>query len=104
MPLPQRFSLLVLGQGTTGLEVVSWAVAHLGERVDSVTVYGGATSAPNERTRALEAAGARFVYGTESIEGAYGVCVASPGISEFSDFFRNGAAVSAQIKIGRAHV
>ena len=29
--------------------------------------------------------------------GAYGVCVASPGISEFSDFFRNGAAVSAQI-------
>lgn len=97
MPLPQRFSLLVLGQGTTGLEVVSWAVAHLGERVDSVTVYGGATSAPNERTRALEAAGARFVYGTESIEGAYGVCVASPGISEFSDFFRNGAAASAQI-------
>ena len=97
MPLPQRFSLLVLGQGTTGLEVVSWAVAHLGERVDSVTVYGGATSAPNERTRALEAAGARFVYGTESIGGAYGVCVASPGISEFSDFFRNGAAVSAQI-------
>ena len=97
MPLPQRFSLLVLGQGTTGLEVVSWAVAHLGERVDSVTVYGGATSAPNERTRALEAAGARFVYGTESIEGAYEVCVASPGISEFSDFFRNGAAASAQI-------
>lgn len=97
MPLPQRFSLLVLGQGTTGLEVVSWAVAHLGERVDSVTVYGGATSAPNERTRALEAAGARFVYGTEGIEGAYEVCVASPGISEFSDFFRNGAAASAQI-------
>lgn len=97
MPLPQRFSLLVLGQGTTGLEVVSWAVAHLGERVDSVIVYGGATSAPNERTRALEAAGARFVYGTESIEGAYEVCVASPGISEFSDFFRNGAAASAQI-------
>lgn len=97
MPLPQRFSLLVLGQGTTGLEVVSWAVAHLGERVDSVTVYGGATSAPNERSRALEAAGARFVYGTESIEGAYEVCVASPGISEFSDFFRNGAAASAQI-------
>lgn len=97
MPLPQRFSLLVLGQGTTGLEVVSWAVAHLGERVDSVTVYGGATSAPNERTRALEAAGARFVYGAEGIEGAYEVCVASPGISEFSDFFRNGAAASAQI-------
>ena len=29
MPLPQRFSLLVLGQGTTGLEVVSVSYTHL---------------------------------------------------------------------------
>ncbi len=54
MPLPQRFSLLVLGQGSTGLEVVSWAVDHLGDRVTSVTVYGGAQSASTERTRELE--------------------------------------------------
>ena len=97
MPLPQRFSLLVLGQGSTGLEVVSWAVDHLGDRVTSVTVYGGAQSAPTERTRELEGAGVRFAYGTEDIEGAYDICVASPGISEFSEFFRNASAACGEI-------
>ena len=87
MPLAQSFSLLVLGQGKTGLDVVSWALPHMGERVESVTVYGGATSAENDTTRALSEQGVRFVYGTEDVEGRYDVCVASPGISEFSAFF-----------------
>ena len=97
MPLPQRFSLLVLGQGTSGLEVVSWAVAHLSDRVASVTVYGGEQSSPTDRTEEFERAGARFVYGTQDIEGSFDVCVASPGISEFCEFFRNASAASAQI-------
>ena len=97
MPLPQTFSLLVLGQGSTGLDVVEWALPHLGGRVSSVTVYGGASSAPTERTRALEAAGARFAYGTEDVEGSYDVCVASPGISEFSGFFAAGRAHAGEI-------
>lgn len=97
MSLPQHFSLLVLGQGTTGLEVVSWALDHLGERVGSVTVYGGAKSEATDRTRELEAAGARFVYGTEDVAGSFDVCVASPGVSEFSEFFRNASAASGEI-------
>lgn len=97
MPLPQRFSLLVLGQGSTGLEVVVWALGHPGDRVSSVTVYGGGTSEATERTRALEAAGAHFVYGSEAVEGSYDVCVASPGISEFSAFFRSARAASGEI-------
>lgn len=97
MSLPQTFSLLVLGQGSSGLDVVTWACRHLGERVSSVTMYGGASSAPNDRTRELEAAGAVFVYGTERVEGSYDVCVASPGISEFCDFFAAGRDHSAQI-------
>lgn len=97
MPLPDSFSLLVLGQGGTGLEVVSWAVEHLGERVTSVTMYGGAASQPTERTRELERAGAAFVFGAEEIEGRYDVCVSCPGISEFSEFFRNARAASGEI-------
>ena len=97
MPLPQRFSLLVLGQGSTGLDVVAWALDHLGERVSSVTVYGGAASAPTDATRALEQRGASFVHGTEDVRGSFDVCVASPGISEFSGFFRDAAAASGQI-------
>ncbi len=90
MPLPQTFSLLVLGQGSTGLDVVAWALKHSPERVSSVTVVGGATSEPTDRTRELESAGAVFVYGTERVEGHFDVCVASPGISEFSEFFAQG--------------
>ena len=97
MPLPQNFSLLVLGQGGTGLELASWAASHLDDRVSSVTVYGGSSSAPNARTEELEARGVRFVYGTEEISGSYGLCVASPGISEFGDFYRSARSASGEI-------
>ena len=46
MPLADVFSLLVLGQGKSGLDVARWALAHP-ERVSAVTVYGGGTSEPN---------------------------------------------------------
>ena len=75
MSLPDRFSLLVLGQGTTGLDVVSWALRHRGDRVDSITVYGGGSSSPTEKTRSLEASGVEFVYGTELVQGSYDVCL-----------------------------
>ena len=97
MPLPQTFSLLVLGQGLTGIDVVTWALDAGSARVSSITVYGGASSEPTERTRALESAGVRFVYGTEEVEGDYDICVASPGISEFSDFFASAAAHAGEI-------
>lgn len=97
MPLPQRFSMLVLGQGGTGLELASWAAAHLGDRVTSVTVYGGAASAPTDRTEGLEAEGVRFAYGTEEVSGSYDLCVASPGISEFGDFYRSARSASGEI-------
>lgn len=90
MLLPETFDLLVLGLGSTGLAVARWGAAHLGERVRSVTVYGGAASAPSAETDALGAAGVLFVFGTELVEGDYDVCVASPGISEFSAFFARG--------------
>ena len=96
MPLADVFSLLVLGQGKSGLDVARWALAHP-ERVSAVTVYGGGTSEPNDATRVLEAAGASFVYGTEQVEGAYDVCVTCPGISEFSGFFKAGREHAAQI-------
>lgn len=96
MPLADVFSLLVLGQGKSGLDVARWALAHP-ERVSAVTVYGGGTSEPNDATRSLEAHGASFVYRTEQVEGAFDVCVTCPGISEFSAFFKAGRDHAAQI-------
>ena len=59
MPLADVFSLLVLGQGKSGLDVARWALAHP-ERVSAVTVYGGGTSEPNDATRSLERTGHRL--------------------------------------------
>ena len=96
MALPETFDLLVLGAGSTGLDVVAWALDHP-ERARSITVYAGAKASPTGETRRLEGAGVRFVFGTEDVEGAYDICVASPGISEFSDFFRDARAASGEI-------
>lgn len=97
MPLPHTFSLCVLGQGKTGLDVARWGAHHLGKEVSSVTVYGGAKSEATDATLHLAAAGVTFVYATEELAERYDVCVTSPGISEFSDFFKNAAAACDQI-------
>ena len=96
MPLPQTMSLLVLGQGTSGTDVVCWALAHP-ERVSHITLYGGAKSAPTPDTLELERAGVACVYGTEDVAGTYDVCVASPGISEFSPFFASARAHATEV-------
>lgn len=96
MPLPHSFSLLVLGLGSTGADVAAWGLSHP-ERVTSVTVLGGAGSAPSEVSRSLEDRGATVVLGTEEVRGSYDVCVSSPGISEFSAFFASAAAASGEI-------
>ena len=96
MPLPQTMSLLVLGQGTSGTDVVRWALAHP-ERVSHITLYGGTKSAPTPDTLELERAGVACVYGTEDVAGTYDVCVASPGISEFSPFFASARAHATEV-------
>ena len=97
MVLPDTFSLLVLGLGSTGTTVASWGAQHLGDAVSSVTVYAGASSEPSATTQKLEAMGVRVVVGTEKVEGNFDICVASPGISEFSDFYTSAREASQEI-------
>lgn len=89
--------VLVLGLGRTG-EAAARYLASLGApRVRSVTLYGGASSAPGERARALEAAGVRVVCGTEEVSGGYDLAVASPGIPLDSAFARSAAACAREL-------
>ncbi len=88
---------LVLGLGRTG-ESAARYLASLGPaRVGSVTLYGGASSAPGERTRELEGLGVRVVCGTEKVRGSYDLCVASPGIPLGSDFLCAARACSGEV-------
>ena len=90
--------VVVLGLGKTGEAVADCLLDNgHGGRARSVTVYGGLKSVPGESTRALEAAGARVVCGTEDIEGHYDLAVVSPGISEFSDFFASAQAHADEV-------
>lgn len=87
----------VLGLGKTGVAVARHLVSLVPDRVDSVTLYGGATSTPGEVVRELEGLGVRVVTGTDEVEGSYDLAIASPGISEFSEFFLSAAAHAAQV-------
>ena len=88
----------VLGLGKTGEAVAEYLLAQRDDgRVSSVTVVGGAKSAPSDESLALEHEGAKIVYGTEDVEGDFDLAIASPGISEFSDFYANGKAASKEI-------
>lgn len=88
---------LVLGLGRTGEATARYLASLLGTRVDSVTLYGGASSREGERTRALEELGVRVVCGTEEVEGDYDLAVASPGIPVDAPFFRSAAARSREV-------
>lgn len=88
---------LVLGLGRTGESVARYLASLMPGRVSSVTLVGGSASAPDERTRALEALGVTVVTGTEEVRGHYDLAVASPGIPEGSDFFRAAAGSSDEI-------
>ena len=90
--------VVVLGLGKTGEAVADCLLDDgRGACARSVTVYGGLKSEPGEATRALEAAGARVVCGTEDIEGHFDLAVVSPGISEFSDFYASAAAHADEV-------
>ena len=86
----------VLGIGHTG-EAVCRYLAGLGERVSSVTLFGGASSHEGEVTRELEGLGVRCVLGTEEVEGTFDLAVASPGIPIGSAFFQAAAAHAVEV-------
>lgn len=90
-------NVVVLGLGRTGEAVARYLAALAGTRVDSVTLYGGASSQQGPRTEELEAAGVRVVTGTEELSGSYDLAVASPGIPEDAPFFLSAASCAGEV-------
>ena len=90
--------VLVLGLGKSGSIAARYCLGLLGSRVASVTVYAGAS---NEKARVQAAefsqAGAQVLFDTEEVRGSFDLCIVSPGISEFSDFYLAAKAASREI-------
>lgn len=94
----QLGDVLILGLGKSGLACADYLSRLLGTRVASLTVAAGKS---NEKAEAW-AAGARKAgvcveFDLEQFDRAFDLCIASPGISEFSDFYLNAAAASNEI-------
>ncbi len=90
--------VLVLGLGVSGSAAAAYCLDLLGTRADSVTIYAGASNPRTlEQVRACEERGAQVVLDSQDVEGAFDVCIASPGISENSDFYASAARASAQV-------
>lgn len=88
----------VLGLGKSGRAVAEYLIPQLGRRVESLTVYaGGATEEGLRWAEAARRRGAEVLFDTEEVKGAFRLCVASPGISQFSDFYCSAQAASDEV-------
>lgn len=89
--------VLVLGLGKSGKAAATFCASVLDSRVKSLTVYGGAS---NDEARAFAdglPGQVRVVFDSEDVQGEYDLCIASPGISEHSTFYKNAKAHSAGV-------
>ena len=90
--------VLVLGLGKSGRACVEYLRALLGTRVEALAVAAGASTPEAQAWAEGQACeGLRVAFDHEDIEGSYDLCIASPGISERSAFYRSAAAHSAEV-------
>lgn len=89
--------VLVLGLGKTGEAVCEYCLGER-DRIASLTVAAGVRSdASLAVAKRLEARGAKVVFDTTSFEDAYDLCIASPGISQFSEFYQNALRAAREV-------
>lgn len=90
-------NVLVLGLGKTGQAVCDYCLDQA-DRLSSLTVAAGARNdAALEKAARLENQGARVLFDTTSFSHHYDLCIASPGISQFSDFYQNALAHADEV-------
>lgn len=90
--------VLIIGLGKSGRIAARYCLDLLGSRVRSVAIAAGS---PNDEAVAFadrcRDKGATVLFDHTDIQGTYDICIASPGISQFSDFYRSAEAASGEI-------
>ncbi|MGI6591193.1 MAG: UDP-N-acetylmuramoyl-L-alanine--D-glutamate ligase [Eggerthellaceae bacterium] len=90
--------VLILGLGKSATAAADYCLSRLGGRVRSVSIAAGARSAQaEEKARGFVERGAKVAFDCYEIHGAYDLAIASPGISQFEDFYRSAEAASSEI-------
>ena len=91
-------SVLVLGLGKSGKSAAAYCADLLGTRVDSLAIAAGTSSPAAEAfAQQMRDKGARVEFDHEDIQGSYDLCIASPGISQFSPFYLSAQAACTEV-------
>lgn len=103
---PQHLGrVLVLGLGKSGQASVEYLLPLLGERVSVLAIAAGARTEVSETFAAkAQAHGALVEFGDEAAPalaeqagGVFDLCIASPGIPQFSPFYKAAAEISTEL-------
>jgi UDP-N-acetylmuramoylalanine--D-glutamate ligase len=90
--------VLIIGLGKSGRIAARYCLDLLGSRVRSIAIAAGPF---NDEADAFACScrekGATVLFDHVDIQGTYDICIASPGISQFSDFYRSAQAASGEI-------
>ncbi len=96
--------VLVLGLGKSGHDAVDYLMAQPAGRTSGLFVFGGDAAASDDFAERAAAAGVVVAYGEGAVDklagaagGHFELCIASPGISEFSDLYQAAVAVSDEV-------
>lgn len=93
--------VLVLGLGKSARAALDYLVPLLGGRVSHLAVAAGASAGASDETlayaRGLRECGVSVEFDHETIEGSYDVCIASPGISQFSSFYKSAELACGEV-------
>ena len=90
--------VLIIGLGKSGRIAARYCLDLLGTRVQSVAIAAGSF---NEEAAAFadlcRDKGATVLFDHTDIRETYDICIASPGISQFSDFYLSAQSASEEI-------
>lgn len=91
-------SVLVLGLGNSGFAAARYCADLLGAQVSSVTVVdAGDTQLLRQRAETLAASGALVILGSDTVDGEFDLCIASPGIPPHAELMVGASAASREV-------
>ena len=86
----------VLGCGMTGLAVADYLSRLIGQRVEELTLYTGMAKPDDITEEALRNTGVKVIRG-EEVSGCFDLCIASPGIPYWSEFYKSALKCSREL-------
>lgn len=86
----------VLGWGMTGRAVTEYLSGKIGQDLEELTVYTGSLKPDSAAEEMLRKAGVKVIFG-EEVTGQFDLCVASPGIPFWSEFYKSAGKCSHEM-------